>query len=160
MTANNITRMLESKKIPFEAFDLPPEKLGAQETARLLGIPARIIFKTIVARREQPGKFILAVIPGDMEVDLKLLAKALNEKKVVLVTQAEAEKATGLLTGGISPLALINKGFQVVVDQSTETLEYLHISGGQRGLNIRMKPTDLIKLTHARMAVISTPDGI
>lgn len=154
MITNNVTRMLDSKKIKYEAFELPPEKLGAQETAILLGIPAENVFKTIVTRREQPGKFVLAVTPGDAEVDLKLLAKALNEKKMQVVTQAEAEKVTGLQAGGISPLALINKGFQIVVDATAINLEYMHISGGQRGLNIRLGPADLIKMTNARVAAI------
>jgi Cys-tRNA(Pro)/Cys-tRNA(Cys) deacylase len=155
MITNNVTRMLDSHKVKYQAFELPPEKLGAQESAVLLGVSTGIVYKTIVTRREQPGKFVLAVTPGDAEVDLKLLAKVLNEKKMQVATQAEAEKATGLQTGGISPLALINRGFQVVLDESVQELEYIHISGGQRGLNIRMSPKDLIQLTHARVGKIS-----
>jgi Cys-tRNA(Pro)/Cys-tRNA(Cys) deacylase len=159
MITNNVTRMLDSHKVKYQAFELPPEKLGAQESASLLDVPAGIVYKTIVTRREQPGKFVLAVTPGDAEVDLKLLAKVLNEKKMQVATQAEAEKATGLQTGGISPLALINRGFQVVIDESAQELEYIHISGGQRGLNIRMNPKDLIQLTHARVGKISKDPG-
>lgn len=153
---NNITRMLESKKIKFEAFELPPEKLGALETAQLLGVPASLVFKTIVITREKK-KPLLCVIPGPNEVDLKAVATACAEKKVHLPSQKEAEELTGLLAGGISPLALINKGFTVLVDESARQFEAIHISGGQRGLNIKLPVSSLISLTNARLAKISSP---
>lgn len=155
MVTNNVTRLLNSKKIPFEAFETPVEKLGALETAALLGVDASIVFKTIVVVRERPGKPILAVIPGPAEVDLKALAAALNEKKLHLPTQKEAEKLTGLQAGGISPLALMNKGFQVILDESAQGHDQIHISGGQRGLNIKLAVKELVTLTHARVASIS-----
>jgi Cys-tRNA(Pro)/Cys-tRNA(Cys) deacylase len=155
MPANNVTRLLDSRKIRYTAFDLPAEKLGAEETARQLNVPADIVFKTIVVLRDKPGKPVLAVIPGDRELDLKALASALGEKKVHLPTQREAEALTGLQVGGISPLALINKGFQVVIDQAAQAHPEIHVSGGQRGLNIRLPVTDLAALTRARFAVIS-----
>lgn len=153
--ANNITRMLEQRKVKYTAYELPVEKLGAQKTAQLLGVPIEIVYKTIVAAREKSGKPILAVIPGHHQLDLKALAAALAEKKLRLTTQREAEQMTGLLVGGISPLALIQKGFQVVIDQSAQNHAEIHISGGQRGLNIRLPVADLADLTHARFAPIS-----
>lgn len=155
MIQNNITRMLESKKIAFQVFELDAEKHSAEETAIILGVPVSKVFKTIVTRREHPGKYVLAVVPGNLDVSLKALAKFLGEKKMQVVTQAEAEKATGLLTGGISPLALINRGFQVVIDETALSNDLIHISGGQRGLNIRLSPRDLIKLTNARTGKIT-----
>ena len=79
---NNVIRLLESRKIPFTAFELPAEKLGALGTAQILGVPPEIVYKTIVVTREKPGKPVLVVIPGPNEVDLKALAGALGEKKV------------------------------------------------------------------------------
>lgn len=155
MKTNNITRLLEARKIPFLAYELPEEKLGALETARLLNVPPEQVFKTIVIKREGKGKPILAVVPGDSEVDLKALAKVVGEKKLFLASEREAEALTGLLTGGISPLALINRGFQVIVDQSASTFDSVHISGGQRGLNIRLPASDLLNLVNARLAEIS-----
>lgn len=152
---NNITRFLDAKKVEYQAFELPAEKLGAQESARLLEVDAGLVYKTIVVTRTTSGKPILAVVPGDAEVDVKALAKCLEEKKLNLATEREAERLTGLQAGGISPLALINKGFTVVVDQSVESRPYIYISGGQRGLNIRMKAVDLIQLTHARVAPVT-----
>jgi Cys-tRNA(Pro)/Cys-tRNA(Cys) deacylase len=125
------------------------EKLGAEETARFLDIPPETVYKTIVVLREK-GKPILAIVPGPAQVDLKLMAKALGEKKLHLPTEREAEAVTGLQAGGISPLALLNKGFQVVMDVSAQKLPRLHISGGQRGLNIAMTPHDLARVVHAR----------
>ena len=154
---NNVTRLLESKKISFRAFETPLEKLGADETARVLGLDPLLIYKTIVVTRPK-GKPILAVIPGPYRVDLKLLAAALGEKKVSLPTEREAESLTGLLAGGISPLALVNKGFQVVIDDQARSLANIHVSGGQRGLNIELPVKSLAELTLARFANISTPD--
>ncbi len=64
MTTNNVTRFLDSKKVKYQAFELPAEKLGALKSARLLGVPADQVFKTIVVLRTNPGKPILAVVPG------------------------------------------------------------------------------------------------
>ena len=154
---NNVTRLLDSRKIPYTAFDTPPEKLGALETAHLLGVEPASVFKTIVVTREKPRKPLLVVVPGPNTVDLKLLAAALGEKKVHLPTEREAEQLTGLQAGGISPLALINKGFQMVIDSSAQNFVEIHVSGGQRGLNIRLTVADLVKLTNARIAPVSRP---
>jgi Cys-tRNA(Pro)/Cys-tRNA(Cys) deacylase len=155
-TTNNVTRFLDSKKVKYTAFELPAEKLGALETARRLNVPLEQVFKTIVATRDKPGKPILAVIPGNCALDLKALAAVLGEKKIHLPTQREAEQLTGLQAGGISPLALINKGFQVIIDQSAQSFTEIHVSGGQRGLNIRMPVSDLSNLVRARFATIGT----
>ncbi len=156
---NNVTRLLDSKKINYTAFETPPEKLGAGETARLLGLDPNLVYKTIVVTRPK-GKPILAVVPGPNHVDLKLLAAALGEKKVNLPTEHEAEELTGLLAGGISPLALVNKGFQVMIDTEARTRVRIHISGGQRGLNIQLPVDSLVELTHARFGRISTRDPV
>ncbi len=156
MVTNNVTRLLTAKKIPFEAFELPNQKISGMETARLLGVNPQLIFKTIVVTREEGGKPILAVIPAPNQVDLKVLAAFLGEKKLKLATQREAEQLTGLQVGGISPLALLQRGFQVVLDEAALQHEKIHISGGQRGLNIRLPVKALIELTHARTAAISS----
>jgi Cys-tRNA(Pro)/Cys-tRNA(Cys) deacylase len=153
---NNVTRMLDAKKIAYKAFETPAEKLGATETARLLNLPPEQVFKTIVVLRTRRGvKPVLAVVPGMHHVDLKLLAAALGEKKMSLPTEREAEHLTGLQAGGISPLALINKGFQVVIDESAKHHSEINVSGGQRGLNVQLAPDALAKLTNAHFAAIS-----
>lgn len=157
MTGNNVTRLLDSRKIVYTAFELPAEKLGALQTAQILGVSPHMVYKTIVVIREKTGKPILAIIPSDHEVDLKALAAFLNEKKLRLPPQREAEELTGLQAGGISPLALINKGFQMIMDSAAQDQSEIHISGGQRGLNIRLPVADLIKLTNSRVSPISKP---
>ena len=154
-TVNNVTRLLDSRKIAYRVYETPAEKLGAVETAEFLNVAPEMVFKTIVVKREKGKKPILAVIPGPGIVDLKLLAAFLGEKKMYLPTEREAEQITGLQAGGISPLALINKGFQVVIDSSANNYSEIHVSGGQRGLNIKLSVTDLIKLTNARVSSIS-----
>jgi Cys-tRNA(Pro)/Cys-tRNA(Cys) deacylase len=155
MVVNNITRLLDSRNVSYTIYELPPDKLGAERTAEMLGVSPDVVYKTIVVKREGRGKPILAVVPGSLEVDLKALAKAVGEKKVFLTTQKEAEQLTRLLAGGISPLALINQGFQVVIDSFAQTETEIHISAGQRGLNIRLRVSDLIELTNAHIAEIS-----
>ncbi|RPI27019.1 MAG: aminoacyl-tRNA deacylase [Chloroflexota bacterium] len=155
MKPNNVTRMLDSRGIHYTAFETVAEKLGALETARILGVPPEQVFKTIVVTREGKGKPILAVVPGDGEVDLKAVAREVNEKKVSLPTEREAERITGLQAGGISPLALLNRGFEVILDETALYFDEIHISGGQRGLNIRLAPDNLIALTQAKTGQIS-----
>jgi Cys-tRNA(Pro)/Cys-tRNA(Cys) deacylase len=156
LTKNNVTRFLQVRKIPFEVFEIPGGKRSAQETALLLNVSVGGVFKTIVLN-VNPGKPILAVIPADKTADLKLIAKFLNEKKLEFPTPVEAERLTGLKTGGISALALINKGFRVLLDDSAHEMEWMHVSGGQRGLNIKIRVNDFIIVTKARIAPISRP---
>ncbi|MEI7988759.1 MAG: YbaK/EbsC family protein, partial [Chloroflexota bacterium] len=148
---NNITRLLDSRGIDYIVYELPTEKLGALETATLINVQPEIVYKTIVISRQGKGKPILAVVPGISEVDLKLLAKVLNEKKLILPTEREAEKITGLQAGGISPLALINRGFEIIIDDSVNKHSEIHISGGQRGMNIRLPVINLIEILRAKV---------
>jgi len=150
MLKNNITRLLDSRKIKYQAFELSAEKHSAEETAVILGVDPNVVYKTIVIKREK-GKPILCMVPATSEVNLKKLAASLGEKKLHLPTQREAEELTGLQSGGISPLPLLNKGFQICLDRSAQAHEEIHISGGQRGLNIRLGVKDVVSLTNARI---------
>ncbi len=151
---NNVTRFLDARKVKYSAHEVPAEKLGAVEVAQLMGAPAEQVFKTIVTKREK-GKPVLAVIPAPRIVDLKLLASFLGEKKMYLPTEREAEQLTGLQAGGISPLALINKGFQVVIDSAAQSFEEIYVSGGQRGLDVLLGVGDLVKLVNAKVGAVS-----
>jgi len=156
MKTNNVTRLLDARGIAYTAFELPAEKLGAVEAANLLNVDHDLVYKTIAITRPGKGKPILAVVPGPHEVDLKAVARVVGEKKVHLPTEREAEALTGLQAGGISPLALINRGFQVLLDASVQAHSEIYVSGGQRGLNIRLAPQALAGLTGAKIAPIST----
>jgi len=152
---NNVTRLLDSKKIVYRSFETPAEKLGAVETADYLKVSPSMIFKTIVLLREKKGKSILAVVPGDLRVDLKSVAAILGEKKVTTATEKEAESLTALKVGGISALSLLNRGFEILLDESSANLEEFYVSGGMRGLMIRMRVDDFRSITAARMAPIA-----
>ena len=155
-TRNNVTRLLDSQKIPYQVFELKSgDKASALETASQLGVVPDVVFKTIVVTRIGRGKPILAIVPAPSEVDLKAVASAIQEKKVLLPTQREAEQLTGLQAGGISPLALLNKGFQILLDSSANQFLEIHISGGQRGMNIRLPVNALIRLTKAKVAQVA-----
>jgi len=157
MTKNNVTRFLQSRKIPFEVFEIPGGKRTAQETANLLNVPVETVFKTIVLQPVVPGKPILAIIPANKTANLKLIAKFLNEKKLSFPTPQEAELLTGLQTGGISALALINRGFRILLDSSANDMDWMHVSGGERGINIKLLVKDFVKFTNAKIATISQP---
>jgi Cys-tRNA(Pro)/Cys-tRNA(Cys) deacylase len=155
LISNNVTRLLDSKKIHYTPLELPVEKLSAEETAAALNLQPDVIFKTIVVVRPK-GKPLLCVISGVNIVNLKAVAELIGEKKVNIPTMADAESLTGLQAGGISPLALINKGFTVFIDEGALNYSEIHISGGQRGLILRLNPRDVQKLTNARFAGISS----
>ena len=157
MIHNNVIRILNASGVAYTAHSLPEEKLGALETAAYLGVEPARVFKSIIFIREKHGKPVIAVVPGDRRVDGKALASALGEKKMRLTTQNEAEQLTGLQVGGISPLALQNHGFQVIIDESALQYTTIFISGGQRGLNIEISPEVVIKILNARQASISQP---
>jgi Cys-tRNA(Pro)/Cys-tRNA(Cys) deacylase len=152
---NNVTRMLDTNKIRYTSHSLPGQKLSALEAAEYIGVPPEQVHKTIVAVRTEQGKPILGVVSAIAQVDLKALAKVVGEKKVKLASLDQAEKLTGLQSGGISPLALIQKGFQVVLDETALIYKVIYISGGQRDLNISLSPQDLVTITHAKTGHIS-----
>ena len=157
MTANNVTRLLDAKNIPYKAFEIPSEKISALEIADLLKVPPEKVYKTIVVRRSGAGKPVLTVVPASGEVDLKKLAQALGEKKMNIPSLRDAESVTGLQAGGISALALINTGFQVVIDTQAREKSEIIISAGQRGLQLQLSPEDLAQLMHARFFAVSSP---
>jgi Cys-tRNA(Pro)/Cys-tRNA(Cys) deacylase len=90
------------------------------------------------------------MVGADRELDLKKLAKAVGEKRLRMATHKEAESLTGLKVGGISALALLNKGFEVLIDQTALGLESIVVSAGQRGINLRLRVDDLIRATGAK----------
>jgi Cys-tRNA(Pro)/Cys-tRNA(Cys) deacylase len=145
----NTMRALDARKIAYDTFTYPRTIHSADEVATLLGAPADEVFKTLVMVAEG-GQHLLVVVPGDSEVDLRLLARSLGVKAVRMESQREAERLTGLLVGGISPLALLGRPFAVYVDAHAGNLERLYINGGQRGVNVRLRVEDLMAITGAR----------
>ena len=127
----------------------------ALEAVAALGIEAGRVFKTIVVSVD--GRLGLAVVPADTEVDLKAVADALGGRKAAIAPAAEAEKATGYVLGGISPLGT-RRPLPVVVDVSASSFPTIHVSAGRRGLEIELAVTDLVRLTSGRLAPIARRD--
>jgi Cys-tRNA(Pro)/Cys-tRNA(Cys) deacylase len=142
-------RLLEGKGVPYEALTYPSDERDATVVAQHLGVPASQVYKTLVVVRQR-GKPFLSVIPADRQLDLKKMARNVNEKKLKMASHEEAEKLTRLQVGGISPLALINRGFDIIIDQSAQALEEIYISAGEKGMNIRVPVEGLMEVTGAR----------
>lgn len=145
-------RVLDAQKIAYEAKFYSDEIHSAIEAAEALGVPPVHVFKTLVVMPEsEKGRPLLVVVPGTQELDLKLLGQQpeVGEKKLRMATQREAEGLTGLLVGGISALALLQKNFRVFIDRSALELDQMYVNGGQRGVNVRLAPTDFIRVTKA-----------
>jgi Cys-tRNA(Pro)/Cys-tRNA(Cys) deacylase len=155
---NNVTRFLESKKVAYRVFtyDYDAGIESAVQVADAIGLPPEQVFKTLVVLPDQPNrKPMLVVIPGPNTLDLRTFAKGANLKKAKMASHAEAEALTGLQTGGISPLALINKGFEVYLSSQAQSFDAIAVSAGQRGANIQLSVKELIKLTNARIVNLS-----
>ncbi len=150
---NNITRFLKSQKINFTEFETDPIKHSAIESAEIFHLDPMIVYKTIVVLRvsNKHGKPMVVVIPGPCEVSVKKVADFINEKKVQVPTQKEAEDLTGMLSGGISPFGLLNHGFEIYASNIMLSQNLICVSGGQRGLSLQMKPEDFIKVTNAKL---------
>ena len=154
-TKNLVQRLLESKNILHTVRTYDPDVfVTAPEVAQGIGMPASQVFKTLVTLPER-GKPTLAVLPADKALDLKALARAVGAKKARIAPLAEAEKMTGLKKGGMSALALLNKGFQVVLDESALAFDEIAMSAGVRGMQVILAPDDFIRLTRARTAPIA-----
>jgi len=153
----NAMRMLEARKIPFEAYTFDPDIHSADGVAEALGLPTHQVYKTLVVVRQQ-GKPLLVLVAGDRELDLKRLARAVGEKKLRMAPYKEAESLTGLQVGGISALELINRSFDVYIDRAAKRLSHILVSAGCRGINLKLNVEDLIRITSARV-VEATAEG-
>jgi Cys-tRNA(Pro)/Cys-tRNA(Cys) deacylase len=154
---NNVTRFLESKRIQYRIFtyDYDAGVQSAGDVAAAIGLPPAQVFKTLVVQPEEPNrKPLLVVIPGPDTLDLKALAKATGLKKAKMAPHDQAERLTGLQTGGISPLALINKGFDIYVDAQAQSFDAIAVSAGGRGANVLLSVKDLLQLTRARLVIL------
>ncbi|HNO66466.1 MAG TPA: YbaK/EbsC family protein [Tepidiformaceae bacterium] len=144
-------RMLEQKRVPHEVFAFDDAIRSAQEVARVTGIPPGQVLKTLVVEQEPPkGKPFLVMMPAEFEIDLKVLAASLGVKKLGMASHRDAEKYTGLQVGGISALALIGKGFPVLLEETATLFDEVLVSAGQRGYDVRLSVADLVSLTGAR----------
>ena len=122
------------------------------EAARALGVDPSQVYKTLITRVE--GQLVVVLVPVNKNLDLKALASVLGAKKATMAAMTDAERATGYVVGGISPLGQ-RKRLPTVVDESMLQFETIYVSAGKRGLEIQLRPTDLIRLCQATTAAIA-----
>jgi len=151
------TLALERAKVPFSLHEYahdPRHDSYGLEASEALGVPPERVFKTLVAAVD--GSLAVGVVPVHRQLDLKALAAAAGGKKAVMAEVAAAERATGFVAGGISPVGQ-RRRLPVVVDASALAFGTMFCSGGRRGLEIEIAPADLIKVTGAKVAAIAAP---
>jgi Cys-tRNA(Pro)/Cys-tRNA(Cys) deacylase len=149
------TALLTKQRVPhtLHSYEHDPRHASfGSEASEVLGLPPERVFKTLVA--EVDGTLTVGVVPVVHQLDLKALAAAVGGKKGRMAEVAAAERATGYVAGGISPLGQ-RKRLQVVVDESARGYETVFCSGGRRGLEIEIAPADLVRLTGAVVAAIA-----
>lgn len=137
------------------AYDHDPRAASyGVEAAEALGVPAERVFKTLLARVDD--RLAVAVVPVGGQLDLKALARALDASKAVMADPAAAERATGYVVGGISPVGQ-KRPHPTVVDSSALDHPTVFVSGGRRGLDLELTPADLIRITEAITDQIGRP---
>jgi Cys-tRNA(Pro)/Cys-tRNA(Cys) deacylase len=143
MKTRGIT-FLEQKKVKFEVLNYEHEIKGAEYAATVLHVPIEQMIKSIVTRDES-GKFYFCLMPGNVELSPKKVAKALGVKTITLAKQEEAERVTGYLVGGISPFGS-KKNLPALINNSLEKYEDVYINAGARGIILKLKFADLNNL--------------
>jgi Cys-tRNA(Pro)/Cys-tRNA(Cys) deacylase len=150
-------RILEGHEIPYETVRYEvADHLSAGQVAAAIGFPAEQTFKTLVVLPERPHALpMLALVPGDTQLDLKKLAAASGEKKVQMAPQREAERLTGLEKGGISPLALMDRHWPVYMEETAILFDRIEISAGKVGVGVIVPVEPLIALLEATVVDIA-----
>ena len=148
--------VLETAGVPHTAHAYehdPASDVGyGLEAAQAIGVPPEQVFKTLMTAVD--GALTVAVVPVVSMLDLKALAQAVGGKRAVMADKAVAERVTGYVVGGISPLGQ-RHAHPTVVDETAELFDTVFVSGGRRGLDVELSPVDLVRLTDAVVAHIA-----
>jgi Cys-tRNA(Pro)/Cys-tRNA(Cys) deacylase len=123
------------------------------EAAAALGVPPGQVFKTLLVDTDGAG-LAVGIVPVDRSLDLKALASALGVKRVTMAAPTDAERATGYVVGGISPIGQ-RRALPTVLDASATAFDRVYVSGGRRGLDLSLSPDDLLSVTGGRLHGIS-----
>lgn len=153
----NAARLLDRLGIHYELreYDVDPADLAAETVARKIGLPPDQVFKTLVARGDR-NRIVMAVIPGDHDLNLKALAAVAGERKIHLVPVKELPGLTEYIRGGVTALAA-KRDFPVYVDGTIELFDLISISAGVRGLQILIAPVDYLRATKGTIAALGQP---
>lgn len=151
----NVARLLDKAKIAYElvAYEVDENDLSATHVAEQLGENIEQVFKTLILHGDKSGYFV-CVIPGADEVDLKKAAKVSGNKKCEMIPVKELLPLTGYIRGGCSPIGM-KKHFPTYIHQSAEAFDKIYVSAGQRGLQVLLSPSDLIRETKAVVAELT-----
>lgn len=146
MKKTNAARLLDARGVAYELaeYEVDESDLSAVTLAKKIGQNIEQIFKTLVLRGDKSGVFVV-VIPGNAEVDLKKAARLSGNKSAAMVQQKELLGLTGYIRGGCSPLGM-KKPYPVFIDESCLLYDTIFISAGQRGLQLKIDPEDLISV--------------
>ena len=155
----NAARLLDKAKIAYQLvpYEVDENNLAATHVAEQLGEDIATVFKTLILSGDRAG-YLVCVVPGNHEVNLKSAAKVSGNKKVEMLPMKELLPTTGYIRGGCSPIGM-KKRFPTYIHQSCLEHEFIYISAGVRGLQIRIDPNDLIAYCSAEVADISQPMG-
>ena len=150
----NAARLLDKAKIKYELvpYEVDENDLAATHIATQLDEDIRQVFKTLVLKGDKTGHFV-CVVPGDAEVDLKKAAKVSGNKKVDLIPMKELLPTTGYIRGGCSPVGM-KKVFPTYFHSTCMDFDYIYVSAGVRGLQLKIAPADLVKYVRASVAEI------
>ncbi len=151
----NAARLLDRAKITYELvpYVVDENDLAATHIADQLGENIKQVFKTLVLHGEKSGYFV-CVIPGDEEVDLKKAAKVSGNKKVDLIPMKDLLPTTGYIRGGCSPIGM-KKAFPTYFDESCVQFDYIYVSAGVRGLQLKINPSELVKYVRGTLAALT-----
>ena len=152
----NAARLLDKAKITYNliTYEFDENDLAAQHVADSRGQDIACVFKTLVLHGDKTG-YIVCVIPGNMEVDLKALAKVSANKKVEMIPMKDLLQVTGYIRGGCSPIGM-KKRFPTYFHSTANDHEKIYVSAGVRGLQIQIAPSDLISFVQAIVAEVAT----
>ncbi len=153
----NAARALDRLGIGYEIreYSVDPDDLSAETVAAKVGLPPEQTFKTLVVRGDRRG-VLLAVVPGNEELDLKALARLSGDRKVEVVPLKEVQALTGYIRGGVTALAC-KKDYPVFADETMEMFEVVSVSAGIRGAQIFLAPSDYARATKATVGRIGRP---
>ena len=154
-TKTNVARLLDKAKIKYELvpYVVDETDLSATHIADQLGENIGQVFKTLVLVGDKT-KYIVCVLPGDMEVDLKKAAKASGNKKVEMLHMKELLPVTGYIRGGCSPIGM-KKAFPTYFHSTCMDFEYIYVSAGMRGLQLKINPKELVDYVRADVADVA-----
>ena len=148
MKKTNAMRLLEAAGVDYEEFEYDASLgISGTDVARTLNEDVNMVFKTLVTETNK-GEHFVFIVPVAMELDLKKAAKAAGAKKVDMLKQRDLLPLTGYVHGGCSPIGMKTK-LKTFIDASAMDKEYIYVSGGKIGLQIKLSPADLIELTDA-----------